>query len=183
MQWLNEPPSWSAEGETITIHSAPHTDFWRVTAQNGIRDNAHFYYQSRSDNFQADVRVSCAFTGLWDQAGLMLRVNEQHWIKCSSEYFEDQAHACVVVTHEVSDWSIVDLPPDLTELFLRIERKGSTVAISYALDGQIYRLLRLTHLAPAPDLAIGLLCASPDGPGFTARYHGFRVQALPPGEE
>lgn len=179
MQWFNEPPYWSEEEDGITIHSAPQTDFWRVTAQNGIRDNAHFYYQSWTGNFQADVRVSGAFTGLWDQAGMMIRVDEQHWVKCSSEFFEEQAHACCVATREISDWSIVDLPLNLTSLFLRIERKASTIAVYYALDGEQYRLLRLLHFAPAEKIDVGLYCASPEGPGFTAYYQGFQVQALP----
>lgn len=178
MLWLNEPPHWAEEGDTITVRSAPKTDFWRITAQDVIRDNAHFYYERRTDNFQADVRVSGEFTGLWDQAGLMLRVDEAHWIKCSAEYFEEQQHACVVVTHEVSDWSIVDLPPNPVPLYLRIERKGTTIAVYYALDGATYRLLRLAYLAPVESIDVGLLCASPEGPGFVAKYTGFAIKTI-----
>jgi regulation of enolase protein 1 (concanavalin A-like superfamily) len=178
MQWFNEPPSWLEDGERITIHSAPGTDFWRVTAQNTIKENAHFYYEHWQGNFQAEVTISGAYTGIWDQAGLMLRANAQHWIKCSGEYFDGQQHACAVVTHTFSDWSIVELPIGNRELALRITRKGTTIAIYYSLDHQRYSLLRLAYLAPAEQVEVGLYCASPEGPGFQATYKGFQVRTL-----
>src|SRR6185437_15365342 len=178
MLWLHEPPHWAEEGNTIIIHSAPQTDFWRVTAQDVIKDNAHFYYERCTGNFQMDVCVRAEFTGLWDQAGLMLRIDEKQWLKCSAEFFEEQQHACVVVTHDVSDWSIVDLPPNLASLYLRIERKGTTIAVYYALDGNTYRLLRLAYLSPVESIDAGLFCASPEGPGFIAKYTGFAIKAI-----
>lgn len=178
MQWLNEPPYWLEEGERITIRSAPGTDFWRVTAQNSIKENAHFYYECWQGNFQADVKISGAYTGIWDQAGLMLRANEKHWIKCSGEYFDGQQHACVVVTHIYSDWSIVELPAGNRELFLRLTRQGTTIAVSYSLDRQHYPLLRLAYLAPVEPIEVGLYSASPEGPGFLATYESFQVRAL-----
>lgn len=177
MYWLNEPPHWVKDRDVILIHSAPSTDFWRVTALDVIKDTAHFYYEHWIGNFQADVKVSGTFTGSWDQVGLMVRVDEQQWIKCSNEFFEEQQHACVVVTREVSDWSIVLLSPDPEHLYLRITRQGTTVAVYYSLDGEQYRLLRLAYLDPVESVDVGLLCASPEGPGFTARYEGFQVVA------
>jgi uncharacterized protein len=178
MQWLNEPPEWSVQGDTVAMRSAPETDFWRVTAQDVVKENGHFYYERRTGDFQVDVRVGGESTGLWDQAGLMIRVNEAHWMKCSREFFDGRQHACVVVTHEFSDWSIVPLAVDPEWLWLRISRQGTTVAISYALDGKDYRLMRLAYLAPVEGVDVGLLCASPEGPGFVARYEGFVVRDL-----
>lgn len=176
MQWLNEPPAWSEQDSMITVHSAPRTDFWRVTAQVETRENAHFYYTCLSGNFQLDVEVSGAYTGEWDQAGLMVRASATDWLKCSSEFFANQPHACVVVTHATSDWSIVDLPPDTPSLHLRVTREDTTLAAYYALDGSHYHLLRLAYLPPAESLDAGLYCASPAGPGFTATYRGWRVR-------
>jgi len=31
MEWLNEPPSWHAQGDTLTVTAGPKTDFWRKT--------------------------------------------------------------------------------------------------------------------------------------------------------
>ena len=175
MQWLNEPPAWVEEGAIITIHAAPGTDFWRKTARVETRDNAHFYFERRSGNFQLDVTVSGAYTGVWDQAGLMVRASATDWLKCSSEFFEGQPHACVVVTHETSDWSIVDLPPGTASLHLRVTREETTLAAYYALDGIYYRLLRLAYLASNASVEAGLYCASPTGPGFSATYQGFSI--------
>ena len=178
MQWLNEPPEWSEQGDTMVVRSASMTDFWRVTAQDVVKDSGHFYYERRTGDFQVDVRVGGESTGFWDQAGLMIRMNEKHWIKCSREFFDGRQHACVVVTHEFSDWSIVPLAVDPEWLWLRIELKGTTVAVYYALDGEDYRLMRLAYLAPAEAVGVGLLCASPEGPGFRAVYKGLVMRDL-----
>ena len=53
------------------------------------------------------------FTGdfeiLYDQLGLMLRVDKTHWVKCGVEYFDRVTNYTTVVTQGVSDWSAVQL--------------------------------------------------------------------------
>ena len=94
MDWLNGPPPyWAEHGDTVTMHSAPETDFWRITHNDKVIDNGHFYYERRSGNFQADVKINGKYTDTYDQAGLMLRVDETHWIKCGVEFFEEIQHS------------------------------------------------------------------------------------------
>ncbi len=76
MQWLNEPAEFSDAGGRITIRAKPQTDFWRVTHDGGVRDSGHFYYRTVSGNFSATVRFSAGYRDLYDQAGIMLRVDE-----------------------------------------------------------------------------------------------------------
>jgi uncharacterized protein len=59
-----------------------------------------------------------------------------------------------------------------------VVRTGSTVEISYALDGENYTMLRLTYLTEAEQVKVGPMCAAPKGPGFTVTFEGFLVQAL-----
>lgn len=37
MQWLNEPPHWAQTEQNLTLTTAPHTDFWRITHYGFIR--------------------------------------------------------------------------------------------------------------------------------------------------
>ena len=32
MDWLNEPPSWNVQGDTLLVIAGPKTDFWRSAA-------------------------------------------------------------------------------------------------------------------------------------------------------
>lgn len=178
MQWLNEAPEWAHEGDTITLRCAPKTDFWRITHDNGTRDSGHFYYQTVTGDFVAEASFSAEYAALYDQAGLMLRLDAQTWIKCGLELFNDVQHASTVVTRAFSDWSLlplVDAPP---ALWLRVKRYGHTVDVSYSLDGAQYALLRQTYFPPEPTVQIGVMACAPTGPGFTARFEGFTVTPL-----
>ena len=176
MQWYNEPPAWSAQGNTATITAAPQTDFWRKTHDGGIRDNGHFYYRPVRGDFVAEVRFSGDYDALYDQAGLMVRLDAETWLKCGIEVFEGVQQASVVVTRDFSDWSVVALGQAPPALWLRVARHGHTFAVSYSLDGAAYTMLRQTYLTDAPDVQVGLMACAPTGRGFTARFEGFQVR-------
>jgi uncharacterized protein len=175
MQWFNEPPAWEVRGGWIEITTAPKSDFWRKTHYGFIRDNGHFYFQEVHGDFIAEARISGRYQELYDQAGLMLRVDEENWIKTGIEYFEQRQQASAVVTRDFSDWSVAPLDGSPSSIWLRIVRKAEAVEIFYSLDGQNYILLRVAYLIPAVT-QVGLMCASPEGPGFSVIFEDFRVQ-------
>ena len=175
MQWYNEPNNWTVEDETIIVTADPKTDFWRKTHYDFIRDNGHFYYQSFPGDFTAEVKVKGEYATLYDQAGLMARVDEANWLKCGIEFVDGLQYVSAVVTRDYSDWSVVPLPQNPPALWLRLHRTGSTLEVSYSLDGQQYTMLRVTHLPLAETLQVGPMCAAPEGEGFTTRFEGFSV--------
>ncbi len=178
LKWYNEPPAWKAEGHTISLTSGAKTDFWRKTHDGGIRDHGHFYYRPVSGDFVADVTFSANYEAQYDQAGLMVRLDESTWLKCGIEFFEGVQHVSAVVTHDFSDWSIVPLAAPPSRMQLRLVREGHTVAVYYSLDGTTYKLLRQAYLTPAPVLEVGLMACSPTGEGgvFTAVFENFAVK-------
>ena len=178
MHWYNEPSNWTSDENSITIKSEPETDFWRITHSGFIGDNGHFYAQSQAGDFQADVKVSGEYTSMYDQAGLMVRVDEATWIKCGIEYMDGRQHVSAVVTREFSDWSMVLLPSNPPAIWLRLKRVGITIEISYALDGTSYQLLRQAYLSSAKSLDVGVMTAAPIGKGFTASFEGLTIQPL-----
>jgi len=177
MQWYNEPPQWSVEGDTITITAAPQTDFWRITHDDGQRDSGHVYYERVTGDFVADVIVRADYAALYDQAGLMVRLDETTWIKCGIEYFNDRQHVSAVVTRDASDWSIIPLETPPPALYLRVTRHDHTVEVHYSLDGAQYAMLRQAFLTRERTVDVGVMVCAPVGDGFTARFEGFRVEA------
>jgi regulation of enolase protein 1 (concanavalin A-like superfamily) len=176
MQWLNEPGSWKDENGMLTVRTAPRSDFWRKTHYGFIRDNGHFYGQTVSGDFVAEVMVSGNYHDLYDHAGLMVRLDEATWIKCGIEFFEGSQHVSAVVTRDYSDWSVIPAPHNPASLWLRVTRHGEAVEIKYSFDGQSYMLLRQAHLTDAVTLTVGPMCASPEGNGFDAMFEGFSVK-------
>jgi len=169
---------WTVDGSTITMRSGPKTDFWRTTHYGFIRDNGHFYYRHVADDFLVEVKVSGAYTALYDQAGLMVRVDEANWIKCGIEFVDGVQQVSAVVTREYSDWSVAPLPGKPVAIWLRLTRHGSAIEIHYSLDGVQYQMLRLAYFIPSKTMSVGLMCASPDGAGFTVTFEGLTIQSI-----
>jgi regulation of enolase protein 1 (concanavalin A-like superfamily) len=174
MEWYNEPPAWSVFDNTIVATSAHGSDFWRKTHYGFIRDNGHFYFQPVPGDFVCEVKIIGQYASLYDQAGLMVRADETTWMKTGIEYVEGVQHVSAVVTRDYSDWSVAPLPENPPALWLRVTRQGGSIEVHYSLDGKQYALLRVTYLAPGP-VNVGVMCASPDGPGFTTTFEGFAV--------
>lgn len=178
MEWYNEPPIWSAQVNKIHMTSGAKTDFWRETHYGFIRDNGHFFYQPVKGNFMVEVKVSGEYRELYDQAGIMLRLDEANWLKCGIEYVDGVQQVSAVVTRNYSDWSVVPMLQNPISLWVRLSRRGTAVEVQYSLDGEQYAMLRLAYLAPAEMVNIGVMCASPEGKGFPVTFEGFKIESL-----
>src|SRR3954465_12944681 len=80
-EWLNEPAEWSEEGSSLRVRTEERTDFWRETHYGFLRDSGHFRFARATNDFTARVTFEGDYRELYDQAGLMLRLDERHWIK------------------------------------------------------------------------------------------------------
>ncbi len=178
MEWYNEAPHWSVDGDTITVTSGPRTDFWRKTHYGFIRDNGHFYFQEVSGDFVVEVEVSGQYRDLYDQAGVMVRADESNWLKCGIEFVEGVQHVSAVATHDLSDWSVVPLPENPPSIWLRVTRRSEALEVEYSLDGERYSMVRLTYLVTGAPLKVGVMCASPEGEGFTTVFEDFTIRPL-----
>lgn len=178
MQWYNEPAAWEARGCCLDVTTLPKSDFWRRTHYGFIRDTGHFFYQEVHGDFEVSVRVNGKYEALYDQAGLMLRVDEENWIKTGIEFFEGYQHASAVVTREFSDWSVTRLEGSPESFWLRVTRKAEAVEIFYSLDGQNFNLMRVCYLVPSAVTQVGFMCASPEGPGFQVGFEDYSVQPV-----
>lgn len=102
MKWFNEPPKWNVQNNTIEVTSTQNTDFWRKTHYGYIRDSGHFYYQQFKGDFVAEVKVSGKYQDLYDQAGLMVRLNEANWLKVGIMSASPEGEGFVSVFEEFS---------------------------------------------------------------------------------
>lgn len=177
MEWFNPPPEWRAEDDKIYVTSAPKTDFWRKQPEGPYADNGHFYFQKAAGDFIADVRFTGQFREQYDQAGLMIRLDEANWVKCGIEFYNEVPHVSVVVTKTYSDWSIQPLPAAPDDFWLRVTREGAIIEVFYSTDGHEYHLIRQAYLTSEPLLAIGIMAAAPLGSGFPVVFAGFRLKA------
>jgi len=66
------------------------TDFWRITSYGFIRDDGHFFAAPTGNGFIAQAHERAAITALYDQAGLMVRIDERQWLKPGVEFPDGQ---------------------------------------------------------------------------------------------
>ncbi|MCF5919286.1 DUF1349 domain-containing protein, partial [Xanthomonas perforans] len=83
--WLNRPKTLDINGDTLDVVTDQATDFWRKTHYGFTRDSGHFLGIKAGAGFTAQLRVRAQYEALYDQAGIMVRVDEQHWVKAGIE--------------------------------------------------------------------------------------------------
>jgi uncharacterized protein len=175
MSWMNELASYERLGGTMTVHSRPKTDFWRKTFYGYITDNGHLFYLETTGEFTFQARVNGQYAALYDQAGLMVRLDAENWMKCGTEFFDGRRHASVVFTRDFSDWSTMPDLSDTAAIWWRAVRKKDSIETLCSLDGQKFTSVRQGYFVPGVKVRVGIMCAAPEGPGFDATFIRFET--------
>jgi len=173
--WFNEPKRWKRVGTELHLTTNPQTDFWRHTHYGFVRDSGHLLGCRVPGDFVASVQVHGEYRDQYDQAGLMVRLDAERWVKCGIEFVDGTASMSTVVTHAVSDWSVTALPAVPQWLGLRLTRAGDALKVEYSVDSGPWLMQRLAFLPPDLPVSVGPMAASPDGTGFDVQFRGLSV--------
>jgi regulation of enolase protein 1 (concanavalin A-like superfamily) len=179
--WLNEPPRFEWRGEALVVETGAKTDFWNNTFYGFKNTNGHFYGRPVAGDFSAEVEFSADYQVLYDQAGLMLRVDGDTWLKTGVEFTDGARHFSVVVTrNDQSDWSVMPLGGERTDpVVVRLTRHGEALRVQ-VMDGGVWRLVRLAYLPMPETVAVGPMCCSPTGGGLGVTFHRIAVGSAIP---
>lgn len=174
--WLNEPATWAVDGADLTLTTGAKTDFWRETHYGFTRDSGHFLGFAAGDGFTAQIRVRGEFRALYDQAGLMVRVNETQWIKTGVEFTDGEAFLSTVITHGKSDWSVSQPFRELEDFMIRVTAQHGALRIQASKDGKHWPLLRLAPFALGADgCQVGPTACTPERAGLSVRFSDFSI--------
>ncbi len=174
--WLNEPPRWHGDAGRLAVSTGNETDFWRHTYYGFRPDNGHAWLKPVEGDFTASAEVTGDYRHLYDQAGLMLRLDRRNWIKTGIEFTDGIMHFSVVVTRQVSDWSVIPLPDasPADRVRLRLSRHDDAVRVQYAIGDAAWRMARLAPF-PAAKAKVGVMACSPQRSGFEAVFRDIEV--------
>lgn len=179
MNWFNEPENWTINADVLTMDVTPRTDYWRISHYGFTVDDAPFYYANYGGEFEAKVRVSGDYKVRFDQAGMMLRIDAENYIKCGIEFVDGKYNLSTVVTHKTSDWSVIALDRPVEYIWLKAVRRLDAVEIFYSFDDKEYVMMRNAWMQDNTPMQVGVMAASPDGDGFKAKFDHFTVKHLP----
>lgn len=174
--WLNEPPRWTHSDSRLILSTGDRTDFWQETFYGFRRDNGHAFMRPVDGDFTIEASVIGDYAELYDHAGVMLRIDERTWIKTGIEFTDRMMHFSVVVTRDISDWSVIPLPNATPRdaVRVRLTRHDNAVRVQYSFADGPWQLARL---APFPSLAAqaGIMACSPERAGFEVEFRDVAV--------
>jgi regulation of enolase protein 1 (concanavalin A-like superfamily) len=169
--WLNRPPKVRPDGDDLLVTTGPATDFWRTTGYGYVRDSGHALLTDFPVDSAVEVSYVAELDELYDQAGLLIRVNPSMWLKAGTELTDDATHVSTVVTNEVSDWSQAPVPDwSGREITIRASRAGDAVTIRAKAADDPWRTIRLAPLSPDAAATAGPYCCTPERSGLTVRF-------------
>jgi uncharacterized protein len=172
--WLNPPVSAQPDGNSLVVITRKDSDFWRNTAYGFVHDSGHALLVELAVGEAVEVTFLVDFDQQFDQAGLMLRLDERNWIKAGVELTDGVPHVGAVVTREDSDWSMWPVPSWTGDaVTVRASRAADSVTIRVRAGARKWQLLRLAPLqAPGP-VGAGPFACSPTGDGLLATFLDF----------
>lgn len=179
MQWFNEPSQWEIKGNKLSMFVTPQSDYWRISHYGFTVDDAPFLYTTYGGEFEAKVKVTGDYKERFDQAGIMLRIDHENYIKAGIEFVDGKYNLSTVVTHRTSDWSVIILDKAIPHVWIKAVRRLDAVEIFYSLDDKEYTMMRNAWLQDNIPVQVGVMAASPDGQGFKASFEHFSVKHLP----
>ena len=179
MNWFNEPAQWSVSGNRLTMAVTPKSDYWRISHYGFTVDDAPFYYGEYGGEFEAKVKISGDYKVRFDQAGMMIRIDHENYIKAGIEYVDGKYNLSTVVTHHTSDWSVIALDKPVDFIWIKAVRRLDAVEIFYSFDDKEYIMMRNAWMEANRPVKVGMMGACPEGDGSSVTFSDFTVKHLP----
>ena len=179
MNWFNEPSDWSINQNELNMFVTPKSDYWRISHYGFTVDDAPFYYAEYGGEFEAKVKIKGDYKVRFDQAGMMIRIDHENYIKTGIEYVDGKYNLSTVVTHKTSDWSVIALDKPVDYIWIKAVRRRDAIEIFYSFDDKDYYMMRNAWMEANHPVKIGMFAACPDGDGFKVNFYNFSVTHLP----
>ena len=176
MSWLNEPASAKTIGTEFVVRSKAKTDFWQKTFDGYMADSGHFFHFPGTGDFKFTALINGKYATQYDQAGLMVRIDADNWMRCGTEFIDGKRYASVVFTRTYSDGSTL---PDLSEtepIWWRVVRKNDSIETFCSLDGSKFMSVRMGYFPTQKTVDVGLMCCAPSGTGFDATFKELKFE-------
>lgn len=172
--WLNRPPSVEVDGDDLLVTSARGSDLWQRTSYGFVRDSGHALLEPVERGSAVEVAFVASARGTFEQAGLLLRIDEQWWVKAGVEHSDGALQLSAVVTSTRSDWSTAPVPGWADRsVTVRASLGEDAVTVRARVDDEPFRLVRLAPLAGHGPLFAGPYCCAPETDGFRTRFTGW----------
>lgn len=169
LKWWNSPDSWCFDESGLVVNMNAKQDFWRKTYYKPllIKNNGHLLYKEFDiqENVMLETHFKLNTKHQFDQGGLMVYIDEEHWIKTGIENADGVNRLSCVVTNCYSDWSTQVY--NSGELSIRLYKLGSDFIVERKDDKDTWSFIRICHLnwESPKSFRFGLFACSPTEAG------------------
>ncbi len=175
-EWLNPPLHATVDGEALVVTAAEGSDLWQETAYGFRRDSGHALLAPFAEGSAVEVSFAVDYGQQFDQAGVLVRVDERTWVKAGVEVSDGAPQLGAVVTRGSSDWSMAPVPAWAgAEVTVRASWSGSALTLRARAGGSDWQLVRLAPFPPGAPVGAGPYCCAPQRSGLTVRFTGWRT--------
>jgi len=177
-RWLNAPKAWKvAPSGDLTLVTDKGSDFWRETHYGFTRDSGHFLGFTAPGAFTAQLRIRGQYQKLYDQAGIMVRVDERRWVKAGIELSDGRAMLSSVLTDDKSDWATGPYEHDAQDFWMRATVAKGVLRLQVSADGKIWPLVRLAPFPIASSYQVGPMACTPERAGLEVVFSDLSITA------
>jgi regulation of enolase protein 1 (concanavalin A-like superfamily) len=159
--WINPPAEAVQENSHLKVATIHESDFWRNTSYGFVHDSGHALLTDFPAHSSMEVTFILDYSGQFDQAGIIVHSDSQHWIKAGVESADGFPQVGAVVTSINSDWSLAPVADWFgKEVTVRASRTHDALTIR-ARCGDEDQLIRLAPIDSSLSWSAGPHCASP----------------------
>ena len=174
-EWTRPPVSLTVKDDFLIAEAAEGSDWWRTTSYGFIHDDGHALLRDFPQDSSMEVSFILNFSEQFDQCGVLIRSDEENWIKAAVEFSDGYPQLGAVVTQTRSDWSTGRVPEWIgKEVTVRVSRKGDALTVRAKAD-EDFRLVRVAPFDSRRSWKAGPMLCAPTRAGFVSTITSWRV--------
>lgn len=191
LTWLNQPLSATFEGDAgLKVVPKPGSDYWCKTYRDppANRASGHalvYTLPKKTQQCILQTDFSMKDYARFDQAGVMVHVDDRHWLKAGLEMENGIPNMSAVVTNMESDWNLFAWPSRAAKMRVTVKRYSSLCECTVECMGDegtwsIFRDACVNLSGDEAEVKVGLLCAAPskenDADGMEAFFKCLSIE-------
>lgn len=174
--WTTPPASVEHDADGLRVTAREGSDAWRLTSYGFVHDTEHALLAPFPTDAAIEVTFRLAFEEQFDQAGLFVRLDDEHWVKAGVERSDGTESLGAVVTRGASDWSLAPVPHWSGRLVtIRASRSGNALTVRARADDAPWQLVRVAPLDAEAVLTAGPYCCAPTRAGLTVHFTAWKT--------
>lgn len=117
---------------------------------------------------------SC-YEQLYDQAGIMVRVDSANWLKAGIEVSDGQMMLSSVLTAGKSDWATAVYTGDPYSFWLRVTVADGVLRLQVSSDRKRWPLVRLAPFPASDNYLVGPMTCTPERSGLEVTFSDWKL--------